>query len=362
MSLEQFEAISNEAEKLAGFVHEWTVVHQQLITLGLGGIVLLYNGRLGCSILLFNCIKGVGLPILQKSFSELYASYTSAKRALKEEGPSLRRAVADMRSLTAEVRALEVVIADLSKAGEGSIDADKMKQNVDKIKSAIARLADASNNAVDVGKRINSKFDYASLRTCATSLYVVSLSALASANSATVANLSIGASLGASLTHGLQALVARYRDRIVAESKKIDRQMELKDTNIAASVGAALLEPDRLPQQLHVASALVGNAVGLSVSMYLTRPARMFAAVTLGAELVVHALQGLLDPHLAKRDLPTVRAHAVALTSALVGLGSLYNAYMILPGASAGPLMETVLAPLVVVESAACLLVAAGNK
>ena len=76
---------------------------------------------------------------------------------------------------------------------------------------------------------------------------------------------------------------------------------------------------------------------------------------------MVSALQGLLDPHLAKRGYPTVKTHAVLLTSTLCGLGVAYNVYMFLPGASAGVIGDLLLAPLLLVESVACVIVAGAS-
>ena len=275
----------DKVERAATVAHEWTNVHQQLLTLGLGSVVLLYNGRLGCSILLFNCVRSVGLPVLQRSLSELYASYKSAKRALQEEGPALQKALSSIKDLTGEVRQLEGVVRELQTMA--SPDAEKIKKHMETIKSTISKLSSASSNAAEVGKRINGKFDMASFRKCLADLYLVALSAFASASSSTVANLSIGLSIGNSITHNLTTLVDRYQDRIVAESKKIDDKLELDDKNIAASIGAALLDPEKLPGQLRTASSVLGHAVGLSVSMYLTSPARMFAAVTLVSALIL---------------------------------------------------------------------------
>lgn len=461
--------VLDTVERYATVAHEWTVIHQQLITLGLGSVVLLYNGRLGCSILLFNCVRSVGVPLLTRSLTELYDSYKSAKRALKEEGPELQKALSSIKDLTGEVRQLEGAVRELQTMA--SPDAEKIKKSMETIKTTILKLSAATSNAAEVGKRINGKFDMVSMRKCLSDLYLVALSALASANSSTVANLSVGLSIGHSITHNLSALVDKYQDSIVRESKKVDAKLELDDKvspplqvaplslllflllsllrsllryfpSLLLSPSLALAKnlmpplplsfpfplplprpqehrlkhrrraagPGEAPRAAAHRLGLPGHRSGplcehvphtagphvcrrhagqcpvsalssvwpaLFFLLFLSFCASLSWSLTFytpycptlpppsppqGADIIVSALQGLLDPLLVKQGLPTTKTHAVLLTSTLCGLGVAYNVYLMVPGASAGVLGELLLAPLLLVETAACLVVAVGNQ
>jgi hypothetical protein len=92
-----------------------------------------------------------------------------------------------------------------------------------------------------VAQRINSKLNYKQLHSTLHDLYLVTLSALASARSTTVANCSIAINLGATITKHLQALVKKYEATIVAEAKKIDDKLEADTDNISAQIAGALL-------------------------------------------------------------------------------------------------------------------------
>jgi hypothetical protein len=331
--------------------YRWTRTHQAVVRLIGGGIILVYSPRLSCTLLLATAIRGVGLPLLQKSFGELYASYRQAKKAVKEEGPALNSSVAKLQSVTAEVRELEAIVKELQ--AMKTPDVDKIKSNMEKAKKDIARLTDASGEAAAVAQRINSKLNYKQLHSTLHDLYLVTLSALASARSTTVANCSIAINLGATITKHLQALVKKYEATIVAEAKKIDDKLEADTDNISAQIAGALLEPTKLASQLNTLAFIIGNSVALSVALYATAWSRLLAATHLGAELVVDALEELVDPVLAGQSVPvvyTVKNNAVYLQSLFAGLGVAASIYLYLPGTN-GPVSSLLLAPLLVVES-----------
>jgi hypothetical protein len=353
MDVSQIDALTDTIEDYITAAYRWTKTHQAVVRLTVGGIILVYSPRLSCTLLLATAMRGVGLPLLQKSFSELYGTYRQAKKTIKEEGPALENSLKKLKSVTTEVRELEAIVKELQAMTKP--DAEKMKSNMEKAKKDIARLSDASSEAAAVAQRINAKMDYGQLHRTLHDLYLVTLSALASARSTTVANCSIAISLGATITKNLQTLVTKYEATIVAEAKKIDDKLEADTNNISAQIAGALLEPTKVVAQLHSLAFIIGNSVALSVALYATAWSRLLTATHLGAEIVVDALEELVDPLLQSQSVPsvyTVKTNAVYLTSLLAGLGVAASVYMYLPGSN-GPISSLLLAPLLVLESAA---------
>jgi len=354
-----FDKITDTVESVANSAYEWTRTHQALVKLGVGSVILLYSPRLSCSLLLFNCVKGVGLPLLQKSFSELYTSYKQAKLCIKEEAPAMDRALKNLKDVEKEVRDLEIIVKDLQ--AMSTPDVEKIKANMEKAKKDITRLSTASSEVMDVGRRINSKVDYTAVRRVLHDLYLVILSGLASAQSSTIANCSIGISLGATITQHLQAFVHKYEAAIVAHAKKIDDKLEANEKNISAQIAGALLEPEKIAGQLHSAAFFIGNSVGLYCGLYATYYSRLVAASAVGADFLVDALQELADPLAAKQGVPTaysVGHNKAYIQSLLVGFGVAYNIYTWIPGSGGyGPIANLLLTPLLLVEGVACGLV-----
>ena len=354
-TLSTFDKVTDQIEGHVKTAYEWTKTHQALVRLGVGSVILFWSPRLSCTLLLFNCVRGVGLPLLQKSFGELYASYRQAKQCIKDEAPALETATAHLQSVTKEVKELEAIIVEMR--AMTTPDVEKIKANVEKAKADIARLSAVNTEVLDVGRRISSKFDYAAAKQTLHQLYLVTLSAVASAQSETIAKCSIGVSLGATVTKQLQALVKTYEQSITAAAKKIDDRLEADDKNISAQIAGALLEPDKVVGQLNSVAFWVGNTVGLTVGLYATAWSRLIAASHLGAEMVLVALEELADPLLP--PVYSVKGNHAHLASLLSGLAIVYNVYAFIPGSGGyGPVADVALAPLLVVEQLARSLVA----
>lgn len=132
LTVQQLDALTDKLESFATVAYDWTRTHQAVVKLTVGGIVLLYSPRLSCSLLLFNCVKGVGLPLLQKSFGELYQSYRKFKTTVKEEAPALEDAVKNLNSVKKEVDDLTVIIKELQ--AMTTPDEAKIKASMEKAK------------------------------------------------------------------------------------------------------------------------------------------------------------------------------------------------------------------------------------
>ena len=132
LTVQQIDALTDKIESYATVAYDWTRTHQALCKLTVGGIVLLYSPRLSCSLLLFNCVKGVGLPLLQKSFGELYQSYRKFKTTVKDEAPALEKAIENLNSVKKEVDDLAAIIKDLQ--AMSTPDEAKIKANMEKAK------------------------------------------------------------------------------------------------------------------------------------------------------------------------------------------------------------------------------------
>lgn len=361
MDIKKIDEITDKIESFVCTVYNWTRTHQALVKLGFGGVILLYSPRLSCTLLVMSCIKGVGMPLVQQSFSELYQSYKQAKACVKEEAPALEKAMTEVKSITKEVRELETIIKELQ--AMKTPDVEKIKTNLDKAKKDITKLTSVSSNAMDVAKRINSKVNYKSIQKVLHDLYIVSLSALASVNSSSIAKCSIGISLGSTVTTQLQCLIKKYEASIQAQAKKIDDKLEGDSDNISSQIAGALLEPDKVVSQLNSAAYIIGNSIGLSVSLYATAFSRLLAATTIGADMVVSASEELLEPLLIAQDLQaqfSIKSNAAILSSILAGLGVAYNVYAFIPGTGGyGAIANALLTPLLLVEHIACMVVVA---
>jgi len=351
-SIKSLDKLTDNIEFYLTTAYEWTKTHQALVKLTVGGVILLWSPRVSCTLLLFNCVKGVGLPLLQKSFSELYVSYKQAKQTIKEEAPALEQATASLQSATKELRELEGVIKKLR--AETTPNAEKIKEQMEIVKRDITRLSEVNNECVTVAGRINSKLNYAATHRTLHDLYLVTLSAVASAQSETIGKCSIGIALGATVTKHLQAIVKMYASSITAAAKKIDDKLEADEKNVSSQIAGALLEPDKVVGQLNTAAYFIGNSVGLSVGLYASSWSRLLAASALGAEITLSALEELVDPLAVKQGVPSaylVKSNHTALASLLSGLAVAYNVWAFIPGTGGyGAVAEVVLAPLLVVE------------
>ena len=98
----------------------------------------------------------------------------------------------------------------------------------------------------------------------------------------------------------------------------------------------------------------------MTLSFYYTSFGRILAAAALGAEIIVSVLQVLLDPTLESLGLPTVKTYAVIIRSSLTYASILFNSYALIHGY--GWIANFLLSPLLVVEVAACKIVADSVK
>ena len=98
----------------------------------------------------------------------------------------------------------------------------------------------------------------------------------------------------------------------------------------------------------------------MTLSFYYTSFGRLLAAATLGSEIIVSVLEILLDPTLESLGLPTIKAYAVVLRSSLTYISILFNSYALIHGY--GWFANFLLSPLLVVEVAACKIVADSVK
>ena len=347
-NIELFDYYTDLIEHYVDVINTWTSSHQELLKLLAGIVILLYSPRLSCTILLMNCMKGIGLPLLQKSWDELCKCYRDTKNAIKTEGPTLANELEKATKLTSDLREIEKTFKTIT---DGNVSADILK----KVKTDIEDLAAVSQSAIETSSRIRSKLDYTALYRVIGNLYMLTLTAVATARTATAANLSIGISIGNSITSNLKNLIKKYEDKIYAEAKKLDDKLESSD-DISQRIAGALFNPEQLIDNLNAAATFIGAAVGMALSFYYTAFGRLLAAATLGAEIVVNSSEILLDPILVTWGLPTVNTHAVILRSGLTYFGILYNGYCLLHGY--GTLANLILSPLLVVEVAACKIVA----
>ena len=295
-------------------------------------------------------MKGIGLPLLTKSFSELKRCYLDTKKAIKEDGPSLTKQIEKVTTLTKDLREVEKSITS-------SVPANS--ETLEKIKKDITELAEVSQEAIQTSSRIRSKLDYSTLYRVIGDLYLLTLTAVATARSATAANLSIGVSIGNSITSNLKNLIKKYEDKIYAEAKKLDDKLEASES-ISQRIAGALLNPEETVAYLNTAATIIGASVGMALSFYYTAFGRLLAASTLGAEIVVAGLEILLDPFLIQWGIPTVAQNAVVARSGLTYFGILYNGYSLIHGY--GWISNFIISPLLVVEVAACKIVADSVK
>lgn len=295
-------------------------------------------------------MKGIGIPLITKSFGELKKCYLETKKAIKEDGPSLSKQLEKVTTLTKDLREIEKKVVASGPASS---------ETLEKIKNDITDLATVSQEAIQTGNRIRSKLDYSTLYRVVGDLYLLTLTAVATSRSATAANLSIGVSIGNSITTNLKNLIKKYEDRIYAEAKKLDDKLESSES-ISQRIAGAVLNPEETVAYLNTTATIVGAAVGMTLSFYYTAFGRLLAASTLGAEIVVAGLEILLDPILIQWNLPTVTQNAVAARSGLTYFGILYNGYSLIHGY--GWIANFIISPLLVVEVAACKIVADSVK
>ena len=101
--------------------------------------------------------------------------------------------------------------------------------------------------------------------------------------------------------------------------QSISRNLKSKDVN------AQLVVSDEELGKWTVAAIHGGSrAVGIAVSFFMERMAAMFSGCVLGAQMVVHALETLLDPVLDGAKLPTLAKNPELVTTiqmSLVGIG-----------------------------------------
>lgn len=212
---------------------------------------------------------------------------------------------------------------------------------------------------MEVGRRINSKVDYSSLKRVVHDLYMIVLTGIASAQNGTIANCSIGISLGASITEHLRHFIKNYEASITAAAKKVDDKLEADSKSMSSQIAGALLEPDKIVGQLNSLAFVIGNTAGLTASLYATSYSRLAANCALGSELVLAALEELADPILMKQSMPSVKSNKAYLSSLLVGLGVAYNIWVWVPGSGGyGAIANVLLTPLLFLETAACVIVA----
>lgn len=351
-NIELFDYYTDLIEQYIEIIHQWTKSHQELLKLLVGLIILLYSPRISCTILLMNCMKGIGYPLLAKSWDELCRCYRDTKNAIKAEGPTLAVQLEKATKLTRELREVEKSLKTIT---DGNANVETLK----KVKVDIEDLAAVSQQAIETGQRIRSKLDYTALYRVVGNLYMLTLTAVATARTATAANLSIGISIGNSITFNLKNLIKKYENKIYAEAKKLDDKLESSD-DISQRIAGALFNPDQLIENLNAAATFLGTAIGMALSFYYTAFGRLLAASTLGAEIVITSLEILIDPFLKEWGIPTVNNNAVILRSFLTYFGILYNGYAIIHGY--GALANLLISPLLVIEVAACKIVADSVK
>ena len=312
----------------------------------------MYSPRLSCTILLVNCMKGIGVPLLTKSFGELKRCYLDTKKAIKEDGPDLTKQIEKVTTLTKDLRAIEKSLTTSPELKDNA-------ETLEKIKTDVAALAHASQETIQTGNRIRSKLDYSTFYRVAGDLYLLTLTAVATARSGTAANFSIGISIGNSITMNLKNFIKKYEDKIYTETKKLDDKLEASD-NISQRIAGALLNPEETVANLNAAATVIGSSAGMMLSFYYSAFGRLLAASTLGAEIIVNGLEVLLDPLLIQYGVPTVGKNAVVVRSGLTYFGIFYNGLSLIHGY--GWIANFIISPLLIVEAAACKVVADSVK
>lgn len=139
-------------------------------------------------------------------------------------------------------------------------------------------------------------------------VYSAILSHIATTSHETVKAVTLGLSIG--------NIVG---ERLANVAQSISRNLKSKDTN------AQLVVSDEELGKWTVAAIHGGSrALGIAVSFFLERMAAVFSGCVLGAQMVMHALEGVLDPLLDGAKLPTIAKNPELLTAmqmSLVGIG-----------------------------------------
>ena len=171
-NIELFDKVTDLIESYFAIISKWTSTHQELIKLIFGILVLLYNPRLSCTILLINCTKATSYPLLIQSLEELSKAYRNTKAAIKEHGPTLTGQLQKVAELTKELREVEKSIKTITD-GAGVPTATLQKIKVD-----IETLATVSQAGIETGKKIRSQLDYTTLYKVLGNLYLLTLTLL----------------------------------------------------------------------------------------------------------------------------------------------------------------------------------------
>jgi len=268
-NIELFDKVTDSIERYFAIISKWSSTHQELIKLIFGVLVLLYNPRLSCTILLINCTKATSYPLLIQSLDELSKAYRKTKAAIKEHGPTLTGQLQKVAELTKELREVEKSIKTIT---DGAVPTATLQ----KVAKDIETLASVSQEGIETGRKIRSQLDYTTLYKVLGNLYLLTLTAVASARNSTATSLSIGLSLGNSITSNLKNLIKKYETKIYAEAKKLDEKLE-SSSDINQRIAGALFNPESLIGNLNAAATFIGiitmiitNTITIIITMIIT--------------------------------------------------------------------------------------------
>ena len=139
-------------------------------------------------------------------------------------------------------------------------------------------------------------------------MYSAILSHIAATSHETVKAVTLGLSIGNIVGERLATVV-----------QSISRNLKSKDTN------AQLVVSDEEMGKWTVAAIHGGSrALGIAISFFMERMAAMFSGCVLGAQMVMQALETVIDPLLEGAQLPTLAKNPELLTTmqmSLVGVG-----------------------------------------
>ena len=282
-NIELFDQVTDLIEGYFAIISKWTSTHQELIKLVFGILVLLYNPRLSCTILLINCTKATSYPLLIQSLEELSKAYNNTKKAIKEHGPTLTGQLQKVAELTKELREVEKSIKTIT---DGVPTA-----TLEKIKVDIETLATVSQEGIETGKKIRSQLDYTTLYKVLGNLYLLTLTAVASARNSTATSLSIGLSLGNSITSNLKNLIKKYENKIYAEAKKLDEKLE-SSSDINQRIAGALFNPESLIGNLNAAATFIG-IITITITIIITTIITITIIITIIITIYHHYLSSL---------------------------------------------------------------------
>ena len=290
-------------------LNEWTKLHRNAVHGGIGLAILFYGSSFTNLVLFSHSLAVAGLPILRQHGKELMDTYVRTRNAIKSQTPLLldegKQAEDHVRKLISLKSKLEAAKRDYDEGRMSQEEWQSISKDLNAEITAVNHLMSSVSNSLSV---IGAAVDPKSLQGVISQVYSAILSHIAATSHETIKAVTLGLSVGNIVGERLANVV-----------QSISRSVKSKNTN------AQLVVSDEQLGKWTVAAIHGGSrAIGIALSFFLERMAATFSGCVLGAQMVMHALENVLDPFLEGAKLPTFAKNPELVTTmqmSLVGFG-----------------------------------------